>query len=77
MSDKSESQFEAAEVRRVAATKKTGRVELRFSDANETQLTVTLPLEVAVKLGRLISDLADGTPFLEGKWPAAERKTKS
>ena len=76
MGDKSESRFEAAEVRRVAASKKTGRVELRFSDANEKELAVTLPLDVATRLGRLISDLADGTPFLEGKWPAEERKTK-
>lgn len=77
MSEESKSRFEAAEVRRVAATKGTGRVELRFSDANEKQLAVTLPLDVAIKLGRLISDLADGTPFLEGKWAAEERKTKS
>lgn len=77
MSDKSDSRFEAVEVRRVAATKGTGRVELRFSDANEKQLSITLPLDVAVELARLITDLADGTPFLKGTQPAEERKTKS
>ena len=77
MSDRSESRFEAAELRRVAATKGTDRVELRFSSANEKQLSVTLPLDVAIKLGRLITDLADGTPFLKGKRAAEERKTKS
>ena len=77
MSDRSESRFEAAEVRRVAANKGTRRVELRFSDANEKQLSVTLPLDVAIDLARLIIDLADGTPFLKGKRTAEERKAKS
>jgi hypothetical protein len=77
MSDGSESRFEAAEVRRVAATKGTGQVELRFSDANGKQLSVTLPLDIAIAVARLITDLAEGTPFLKGKWPAEGRKTKS
>lgn len=76
MSDRSESGFEAAEVRRVAATKGTGRVELRFSNAHEKQLSVRLPVDVAIELARLIVDLAEGTPFLRGKRPAEKRKTK-
>ena len=76
MSDRSESGFEAAEVRRVAATKGNGRVELRLSNAHEKQLSVTLPMDVAIELARLIVDLAEGTPFLKDKRPAEKRKTK-
>jgi hypothetical protein len=74
--DTSESRFEAAEVRRISATKRTGRLELQFSDANDKQLTVTLSPEAAIELGRLICDLAEGTPFLKGKPTADERKSK-
>lgn len=75
--DKSESRFDAVQVRRIAATKRMGRIELHFSDANDRRLAITLPPELAIELGRLICDLADGTPFLKGKPIAGERKSKS
>jgi hypothetical protein len=67
MPDRPESRFDAEEVRRLAAIKKTRRVELQFTDSDENHHVVTLPVEVAVELGRLICDLSEGTPFLKGE----------
>lgn len=75
-SDTSGSRFEAAEVRRIATTRGAGKVELQFFDATDKQLTVALSPEAVIELGRLICDLAEGTPFLKGKSPAEGRTSK-
>jgi hypothetical protein len=64
MADRPESRFDAAKVRRLAAVNKSRRVEVEFCDADEKQHVVTLPVEAAVALGRLICDLSEATPFL-------------
>jgi len=64
MADKPESRFDAEHVQRLAAICDTRRVEMQFTDSDEREHIVTLPVEVAVALGRLICDLSEATPFL-------------
>ncbi len=72
MADRPESRFDAAKVRRLAAVSKSRRVEVEFCDANEKQHVVTLPVEAAVALGRLICDLSEATPFLSSSKSSQE-----
>jgi len=76
MADRPESRFDAATVRRLAAINKSRRVEVEFADSNEKQHVVSLPVEAAVALGRLICDLSEGTPFLQPDRQAPGQKEK-
>lgn len=67
MADRPESRFDAKKVRGLAAVSGTGRVEVQFTDAENREHVVTLPVDAAVALGRLICDLSEGTPFLQCK----------
>jgi hypothetical protein len=75
MADRLESRFDADAVRRVVTVNKAGRLEMRFTDADQREHVVSLPVEAALALGRLICDLSEGTPFLKGEGsPGARRK---
>ena len=66
MAEKTESRFDAERVGRLATVnKKTRRVEVEFEDSNQQHHVVSLPVEAAVALGRLICDLSEGTPFMK------------
>lgn len=60
----SRSRFEAQKVLRLIALHDGGQMEMHFCNARGTRHIVSLPLPVAVALGRLICDLAEGAPFL-------------
>jgi hypothetical protein len=74
MADKPESRFDAEHVQRLAAICATRRVEMQFTDSDEREHTVTLPVEVAVALGRLICDLSESTPFLQNGAAAGKQR---
>ena len=60
--------FDAKQVRRLATVNdQTRQVEIEFMDADERKHVVVLPVEAALKLGRLITDLSEGTPFMKDK----------
>ena len=67
MADKDQrTRFDAKQVRRLAAVNnRTRHVEIEFTGADEKPHVVVLPVEAALKLGRLICDLSEGTPFLK------------
>lgn len=67
MADKQQqTRFDARKVRRLAAVNDhTRHVEIEFTGADEKPHVVVLPVEAALKLGRLICDLSEGTPFLK------------
>ena len=66
MTEKKESRFDAERVGRLATVnRKTRRVEVEFEDSDHQHHVVSLPVEAAVALGRLICDLSDGTPFMK------------
>jgi hypothetical protein len=74
MADKGKSRFDAEKVRRLAAVNNhKRRVEVEFSDSSERKHVVSLPVDVAVALGRLICDLTEGTPFLENEKPRKDK----
>jgi hypothetical protein len=74
MADKGKSRFDAEKVRRLKAVNNhKRRVEVEFSDSNERQHVVSLPVEVAVALGRLICDLTESTPFLDKEQPRKDK----
>lgn len=75
MANANESRFDAEEVGRLCAVNRTRRLELRFTGAGDRQHVVTLPIEAAVALGRLICDLAEGTPLLEPDDSAPKERT--
>jgi hypothetical protein len=74
MADRLESRFDADAVRRMVTVNKAGRLEMRFTDADQREHVVSLPVEAALALGRLICDLSE-TPFLKGEGsPGARRE---
>ena len=77
MANSQESRFDAEEVGRLSALNQTRRLELRFTGADEREHVVTLPVEAAVALGRLICDLAEGTPFLAPDDSPPEQRPRS
>jgi hypothetical protein len=74
MTDKPESRFDAEAVQRLATVNSTRRLEMQFTDAHQREHVVSLPLEAAVALGRLICDLSEGTPLLKGTSAGERRK---
>ena len=74
MADRRESRFDADKVRRLAAVNNPNRrVEVEFSDSDDRQHVVTLPVDVAAALGRLICDLTEGTPFLNSEQQRSDK----
>jgi hypothetical protein len=68
--------FDADTVAKVVAVNQQRRVELRFSGAGSELLVVSLPLEEAVAVARLICDYYEQTPFLKHAKRRASAKPK-
>jgi len=73
MGEHSESRFDAEMVVQSATVDEAGRLELRFRDAQGKRHVVSVPLDAAVTLARLICDMYESTPFL-GKPAQSIRK---
>ena len=77
MPERSVSRFEAETVPKLATINERQRLEMRFSDAQSREHVVSLPLDAAVALARLICDLAECTPFLKRQAKQAARPNKN
>ena len=67
MPEPTQSRFDAENVPRLATVNERRRLEMRFSDAEQREHVVSMPVDAAVALARLICDLYEVTPFLKGK----------
>ena len=66
MTRKIESRFDAETVVRTTTVTDRSRFEIELRDATGNIHVVSLPLSAAVDLGRLISDVSEGAPYLIG-----------
>lgn len=60
------SRFDAELVVQVVTLTEKRRLELHLSDASGSTHVVSLPLAVAIELGRLLCDASDAAPYLVG-----------
>ena len=61
-----ESRFDADTIERLATINDTGRFEIQFSDADGRKHVVSIPLDTAIALGSLITDVSEKAPYLLG-----------
>ena len=78
MPDRPDSRFDAEQVQALAAVNGAHRrVEIEFLDTERRLHVVSLPVDAAIELGRLICDASEGTPFLPSAGSDAKRRRKT
>ena len=74
MPERPKSRFDAESVRQLATVNEKRRLEMQFRDANQQEHVVSLPLDAAVALARLICDLSEATPLLDAEKNPRKRR---